>query len=219
MPPSHTHERHVVSTAAAAQRVASEDRLLVERGAAGLLIVVADGAGGMRGGARAADMLVQHVRANLLEVTCDGATAGALSGTLYRADRAIAADPAAGETTAIALVVTEDRILGASAGDSEAWLLDGEECDVLSASQDRRRIGSGRAAPSSFVRAFTRGVLIVATDGLFANATLDAIRETMRRAPTDAIAQRLIERVRLPRGGLADDVAVVVVAAPLPFRT
>jgi serine/threonine protein phosphatase PrpC len=143
VPPDRTIARLAISTTTEAQRAASEDRLVVERGPAGLLVVVADGAGGMLGGARAAERLVEHVRANILGVATGGATAGALSETLRVADRKIATDPAAGETTAIALAVMDDRIIGASAGDSEAWHLNADECDALTASQGRRRIGSG----------------------------------------------------------------------------
>src|ERR1019366_9019240 len=55
------------ATALASARAASEDRLLVEQTSAGLLVVVADGAGGMVGGARAAGMVVEHVRTQMTE--------------------------------------------------------------------------------------------------------------------------------------------------------
>jgi hypothetical protein len=107
---------------------------------------------------------------------------------------------------------SDDRIIGASAGDSEAWLLSDDECDALTTSQGRKRIGSGSAEPASFACSFTSGILIVGTDGLFAYATTDAISRATRSAPPEAMAARLIDLVRLPRGGLADDTTVVVVA-------
>jgi serine/threonine protein phosphatase PrpC len=118
----------VISTAVANSRAAPEDRLLVERVGAGLLVVVADGAGGMSGGARAADLLVARVRATVNPETISDGLSRALSWALLRADHQIAADPAAGETTATALIVTSDEIIGASVGDSEAWLANGDDC-------------------------------------------------------------------------------------------
>jgi serine/threonine protein phosphatase PrpC len=203
--------RLVVSTALASQRAASEDRVLVERTPAGLLVVVADGAGGMRGGARAADLLVDHARGSSLAAMTEGGLPGALIAMLRAADQTIAADPIAGETTALAVVVTDDRILGASAGDSEAWLMIGDGRDVLTASQRRKRIGSGCAEPVSFTSSFTAGTLIVGTDGLFAYAKADAICEIARSSAAEALAACVIDLVRLPGGRLADDVAVVAV--------
>ncbi|MBX2796125.1 MAG: hypothetical protein KTR31_00610 [Myxococcales bacterium] len=176
----------------------TEDRVVVAPLAEELLVVLADGAGGVPGGARAADIAtswaLRHADADPITI-------------VKEADRAVQRDPFAGETT---LVVTHvgAEIHGASAGDSEAWLVHG---DVLTAGQHRRgRLGSGRCVPVAFHNRFT-GRLLVATDGLFGYARPAAIRAAASLRRLDDAARALVELVRLPSGDFMDDVAFVLV--------
>jgi hypothetical protein len=74
-----------------------------------------------------------------------------------------------GQTTAVVLAITGRRVVGASVGDSEAWLVDPEgEFLALTAAQSRKPLlVSGAAMPIPFRRKNEGGVLVVATDGLF----------------------------------------------------
>jgi len=174
----------------------SEDRAdVIERGN-DLVIVVADGAGGMRGAADASQTVVDAVRS--MRPNAD------LRSMLTDVDRALA-QAAIGETTAIVAIVSEDgSILGASVGDSEAWIVGATTIDELTGSQDRRRLGSGRAEPTLFSRTALEGTLIVATDGLFKYAPRTAIAAVVRTCshPADA----LIESTNTP-----DDITIVTV--------
>jgi serine/threonine protein phosphatase PrpC len=203
-------EKLVFSTALASPRVASEDRLLVQRLPRGLLVVVADGAGGLAGGARAAALFVEHVRARVTSAFAANSEAAWITLSL-EADARITHDPVAGETTGVALLVTDEMIIGASVGDSEAWLVTNDDFDALTIDQKRKRFGSGRAAPVAFTRSLGVGNLVVGTDGLFSYVKPEALCDALRRADLHAAARKVIALVPLPSGALADDVAVVVV--------
>jgi PPM family protein phosphatase len=194
--------------AAASPRVNTEDRSLVTRAMDAWIVCVADGAGGMSGGARAAEMVIRRVE----EVASEGsfhAAASAWATFLESLDAAIERDLTAGETTAIVLAVTADGIVGASSGDSRAYLLSPAGFVELTAGQRRRPLlGSGRAIACSF-RAATVGTLVVATDGLFDYAPLDDIRQVLA-APSEDPAEALVRLIRTRHRELPDDVAVVL---------
>jgi serine/threonine protein phosphatase PrpC len=199
-----------VATARASCRGSSEDRLLVQELPIGLLVVVADGAGGMSGGARAAELFIEHARSRVESRTFDRSSGEAWTDVLFDADRRIATDPAAGETTGIALLVTRAGISGASAGDSEAWLVGTGGHDVLTTDQRRKRLGTGKAVPVAFRRASWLGTLLVATDGLLAYAQPEVLCEILAGGDLQAAAQRLLASVQLPSGGFPDDVSVAL---------
>jgi serine/threonine protein phosphatase PrpC len=179
------------ATALASPREASDDRLLVEEVPAGLLVVVADGAGGLPGSARAAELFIARVRDGV-SAAFETTSGRAWADLLRTADQMIAADHAAGETTAVALLARTDLIVGASVGDSAAWIIRDDEPDVLTAHQDVRRVGSGRAKPVAFWRPFLDGTLVVGTDGLFAYTTKAAIAEVVLDAELDDLPRRLV---------------------------
>jgi hypothetical protein len=117
--------------------------------------------------------------------------------------------PDAGETTGIAMIVTATAIIGASCGDSEAWLLGASSRDELTGSQVRKpRLGAGRAEPRSF-HAAARGALLLASDGLFRHARMDDVARTVvddpGRAPTALVRILEVQHRKLP-----DDVAIIV---------
>jgi serine/threonine protein phosphatase PrpC len=198
------------ATRSASSRASTEDRLHVQELARGVVIVVADGAGGMAGAARAAELVIEEMRRAVSEPAFDAASERAWIDRLVAADAGIADDPGAGETTGIALVVADDWVLGASVGDSEAWIVRGRDYDVLTAAQGRGRLGTGRAAPVAFTRELGGGTLVVGTDGLFAYAAAGIVCKAATLGGVEGAADALIERVRLPSGRYADDLAVVV---------
>ena len=171
------------------------------------LVVVADGAGGMSGGGLAAQRVVKLVRARWgSEISSDR-----IATWLAEADAEIQREANAGLTTAVVVAVTSMEIVGASIGDSEAWLLD-EDVDVLTAHQQRKPlIGSGGAVAMSFSRARVPGWLLVGSDGLFKYASEASIHAAFACEDPGRVADALLEAVRLPSGALHDDVAAIVV--------
>jgi serine/threonine protein phosphatase PrpC len=176
----------------------------------GVLVVVADGAGGLPGGARAAEMLIDAVRQPGSSLYA-GTGAAELSDLLRLADARIAAHPAAGETTGLAVFVSEGYVVGASVGDSEAWVVSRDRIHVLTAKQIRRRAGSGAASPIAFEERFVDGRLVVGTDGLFGYADEAGIAHVLRSCDLSECPEKLLSLVRIGGDRYADDVALAVV--------
>ena len=161
--------------ALASNRHKSEDAAEVfERGET-LIVVLADGAGGMRGGATASGALVAAVRAAVADPVF------AVEDVQYWADLFRVVDAAlaknmVGETTGVVVVLGSRKLIGVSTGDSEAWVLRATEVDDLTRGQHtKQRLGSGRVEPAVFKRAAVSGTLVVATDGLFNYAAPNVI--------------------------------------------
>jgi serine/threonine protein phosphatase PrpC len=178
-------------------------------------VVVADGAGGLAGGARAAERLVALVQEAAGATGFAARRPEAWAEVLARADLAVEADPAAGETTAVAVAV---------AGDSLGWRelrglrhlgrpTEGGVDDLTAQQRRKPRLGSGGARPISFTRPGLTGTLLVATDGLFNYALPENIAAAAIGEDLDAAARALVQLVRLAGGGLQDDVGVVLVRA------
>jgi PPM family protein phosphatase len=202
-----------VATAAASSRASSEDRLAVHRVLGGLVIVVADGAGGMSGGAEAAEIVLAKVEQAIKTPGLRFFEPLPWGDLLREADHVVERDPPAGESTAVIVAVSANGLLvGASCGDQEAGVIGSGGHDDLTEDQLRKkRIGSGRAKPELFARPSLRGTLLVATDGLFNYARPSAITGVLRGDDLDVAARRLVDLVRLPNDGFMDDVALVLV--------
>ena len=166
------------------------------------LVVVADGAGGVAGGAAAADEVCR-----VLAGDADWAT------WLGQRDVDVAAR-GTGMAAAIALSISDDGdVRGASVGDCEAWVFtDGGAVDLTGAQVRKPLLGEGAAVPTSFVAAGLRGTLVVATDGLWKYLSGTRIAKLARTRPLEAAVAALVDSVRLRSGALQDDVAIVMCA-------
>jgi PPM family protein phosphatase len=201
-----------VATATDSFRGDIEDRLAIRDIPGGVVVILADGAGGIPGGGEAADRLLALARHALSAPHFDPFSAGTWVDLMLNADREIERDRSAGETTAVIAAVWERHIWGASAGDSGAMIVHARGHDDLTANQRRKlRLGSGEARPVPFERGDWDGCLVVASDGLFGHARPDAVSQAVFDGDPDDAPRRLIDRVRLPSGTLVDDVAVAVI--------
>jgi len=182
---------------------AGEDRVSVVPRGHGLVIALADGAGGSGRGARAAELAVARLAAAAQQRELDATSA------LKDVDRQLAV--LSGEAAAVVLAVTASQIKGASVGDCAAWIVapDGN-VDMLTARQHRKPLLGAGASTISFAAPFTTGTLIVGSDGLFAYASTGRIVAACAHATLDEAADALMRAVELPTGGLQDDVALVV---------
>jgi serine/threonine protein phosphatase PrpC len=201
----------VYTCALASGRRSSEDRAEVFDSEGDLVVVVADGAGGMRGGVEASAALIETVRSVASDSSLDVHDGDLWSALLMEADAALAARRV-GETTGVVVVVGASGVTGVSVGDSEAWVVSAKSIDDLTCNQERPRLGSGRAIPVGFRRTDVGGVLLVATDGLFRYASPERISATVRETDASEVAEHLMALVRLPSGAYQDDVGIVVVA-------
>ena len=184
----------------------TQDRVLVHRSDTRVLAVVADGVGGMHGGEAAAE----HVVTTLADRP-GAVTDGAWRQMLRALDRSLY-EGSIGQSTAVALTVLPDLMVGASVGDSHAWWYptDGRAVHLTSASPRKPLLGSGEAAPQGFVCAGGSGRLLLASDGLFRYASAARIEEVTRVGTAQEAAEALVALVRLPSGGLQDDLGLAV---------
>jgi serine/threonine protein phosphatase PrpC len=190
---------------------APQDRVAVfERGDT-RVVVVADGAGGMPGGALASEALLQTAQAVAENATLD-VSDPALWAALFGEMDAALSRKAAGETTGVVVVVGPKGLAGVSAGDTEAWIVGASSVDDLTTGQKRARLGSGRAVPVAFRRPRVDGVLLVATDGLFKYVAAERIAAVVREGAFCEAADRLVGCARLPSGAFQDDVGLVLLA-------
>jgi PPM family protein phosphatase len=199
----------IYAHAVAAYRPLLEDRVAVIERPGSLVVVVADGAGGRMGGAAAAEGAVQGVReAAAMEPL---ARTGDWVQLLRSIDADLVADPEAGETTLVGLTLSAAGIVGASVGDSGAWVVDTAGWRDLTARQQRKPdAGTGMAAAVPFQCGPLEGTLLLATDGLLKYAVPERIAPVARGADLQAAAAQVVELVRLPSGELWDDVGVVL---------
>ena len=185
-----------------------QDRAVAVRAGRGYLVAVADGAGGTGGGAAAADRLI----ATLAKLADSAASADWFT-VLREIDDKLSAGPSGGQTTAVVAFVDDERIRGASVGDSEAWLVPpaGSLTDLTANQRRKPLLGSGEALPVEF-EAQRRGArLLLATDGLIKYAPHERIRALAVSGSVGEAVEALVSCVRLPSGSLHDDVAAIVV--------
>ena len=195
-------------------RTAAGDRENQDRGAVirlptGTALVVADGAGGVAGGAEAAATAVALIKQKAAELDSAAACATVLRGL----DQQILQDEHAGETTCVLAILRAGEIFGASVGDSGAWVIG--ETHVTDLTQHQRRkplLGSGAASPVEFSRTSDARseTVLLATDGLLKYAPVGRIAEICRGFKYEDCTQRLIDLVRYPSGGLPDDVTLIL---------
>ena len=182
-----------------------DDRCLALSYADRVVLAVADGAGGTGRGAEAAAFLIHVVNERCREGSFD------VVELLRACDMQLAQSGAGGETTGVVAVVAETGIVGASVGDSGAWIIDAATHVDLTRKQVRKPlIGSGVAVPVPFAFGPLSGTLLVASDGLFKYGSAVRIREIASTSDPDAAVERLIDSVRLRSGRLQDDVAVAI---------
>jgi PPM family protein phosphatase len=175
----------------------------------GYVVAVADGAGGTGGGAAAAERLI----AVLTKMT-EKAPSTDWFAALCTFDDELSARPSGGQTTAVVAFVDHDRVVGASVGDSSAWLISatGEATDLTALQRRKPLLGSGEALPVEFEAERRGSRLLLATDGLTKYAPPARICSLVTKGTVVDALDALANCVRLPSGGLHDDVAVVLVS-------
>ena len=196
----------------------SQDRAeFFERGPV-VVLVVADGAGGIGGGAEAAEYVVRKVEDAV--DSAEGLEDSALwSRLLAEADAGLLDDLESGETTAVVAACSPTRIVGASVGDSGCWLLTGrgaspegpaEAVHLTHHQQHKPLLGSGRALPIPFESGFPEGTVLVASDGLLKYSSMARIVPVVLGSAVDVAVDKLVDLVRLRSGCVQDDVSVIL---------
>jgi serine/threonine protein phosphatase PrpC len=175
-----------------------------------VVVALADGAGGSGGGARAAAATIDAIARAEPGVTWTDA--------LARLDRSLP-HVGPGLTTAIVVELAAEGVRGASVGDSVAWIVSDTIVELTAHQHAKPLLGDG-AVPVAFSHPplAPDDTLLVASDGLWRYASRPAIIAAVGDTDLDAVAAMLVELVRLPRGGLPDDVSVVLCRRVAPAR-
>ena len=173
------------------------------------MVAVADGAGGSAGGAIAAECLISFVSR-----LAERAASTDWFDALCEFDDELSARPSAGLTTGIAAFVGHDRVIGASVGDSSAWLISssGQTTDLTASQRRKPLLGSGEALPVQFEAERLGRRVLLGSDGLFKYAPSDRICALATRGRVAEVANALANYVRMPSGGFHDDVAVAIIS-------
>ena len=158
----------------------------------------------MTGGAAAAQQVVDAVRA--LDPTQEHDWVQVLT----RLDTHLSSSAGLGETTAVVAFVTDDEIVGASVGDSGAWMLMGIWLNLLEDQHRKPLLGTGSALPVAFGPFPIGERVLLGSDGLFKYVDAERIGQLARDASLEAAATELVRAARLPTGRLQDDITVVI---------
>ncbi len=187
-------------TVASEQRC--EDRVKVLAFDTGVVLVVADGAGGTGAGSEAAETVIREIT-----------TAASLehdSNAWCEILRQIDLRIGAGEATGVVVAWSSQGLVGASVGDSKAWLLENDEINDLTRCQIRKPLlGSGKALPVGFSHPPSQGLLLVCTDGFSNYVRRERLLREILWIDFAILPPRLVDMVRLPSGALWDDVGIV----------
>lgn len=170
----------------------------------GHLFVLADGAGGTSGGASAADRVNDEVLRSSINSVDD------CIGLLNDLDRQL---EFLGQTTAIIAKISNERIFGASVGDSCAWLVrQSSYIDLTQEQIQKPLLGSGRARPVGFgPYDVNESKIMLASDGLFKYVHHNKILSIIASEKINDVAALLIEAARLPSGALQDDISIITI--------
>jgi len=115
-----------------------------------------------------------------------------------------------GESTCIVVARSDNGLVGASVGDSRAWLLGSSGLMDLTRDQQRKPLlGSGETRPVGFRHPPTNDLLLVCTDGFCDYIKREALVKEVLWIDFAILARKLVEMVRLPSGELWDDIGIV----------
>jgi hypothetical protein len=184
-----------------------DDRVAEIRMPGRTLFVVADGAGGVAGGAAAAEAVCEAAYAYQ-----DWRMPSDWAGWLARIDREMSRSRV-GLAAAVVIEIWDDgRIVGASVGDCEAWMFggDGASRSLTSGQARKPLLGDGTARPVGFEARPGRGTLMMATDGLWKYMKPARIAKAASIRPLDVACAALVDGARLRNGTLQDDVAIAL---------
>jgi serine/threonine protein phosphatase PrpC len=186
--------------------------------AEGLLVCLADGQGGRAGGGPAAQLACRTVAEQLAANSgVDLENPSTWIEILGLADQVVATDSTAGFATLIGLCILNDRVTGASCGDSAAVAVDGSGTLVeLTARQFKNPpVGSGDADFIPFTCELARPWrLLVMSDGVWKYVGWPRVRDLATELTGEILMEQLQNSARMRGSGeFQDDFTVTLIEA------
>lgn len=205
---------------------ACQDAAAVIPLAQGLVLAVADGVGGTRGGAEAAQLALDVLYRALAVVADDDepAVRGAILDAFEHADAAAQATPAVGSTTLLVVEIQRGVLRTYNTGDSEALIVGGRgklKLRTVAHSPVGYQVAAGVLDPAEALHHDMRhyithvvgdgnmridvgpsyamspyDTLLLGSDGLFDNVTVAEISTILSRGPLPEAARALLELAR-----------------------
>jgi hypothetical protein len=132
----------------------------------------------------------------------------------------VALGDSGGETTGIVVALTASKLVGASAGDCEAWVIHSKDVANLTVEAEHPSTARKRSSGAHYFRACGPRGRPPRRErwSIFKYASMQVIARLVRASPISVAAEQLIELVRLPSGKFHDDMAAILVARkPAPL--
>ncbi|MEI8379892.1 MAG: protein phosphatase 2C domain-containing protein [Planctomycetota bacterium] len=188
---------------AVAAKSKCEDHVAVFEFEGGVVLAVADGAGGIGNGAQASRAVIAELRGSASLDLDESAWCSLLRQIDHRIGD--------GESTCVVLAATAQGIIGASVGDSQAWFVhDGGIVNLTQRQIRKPLLGSGQAEPVGFSHPTSQGLIVVSTDGFCNYIRKERFLREYLWHDFVVLPRKLVEMVRLPSGDLWDDIGIVV---------
>ena len=176
-----------------------QDRVSFTASSEGIVLALADGAGGTSGGRDAAERVVAEARSL--------GTGSALD-LLRGLDQRLAQTTGGQTTASVVRLFAHGAVDGASVGDSETWFADDDGWSELSDGQQRKPLlGSGRASPTPFGHPPVARLLLC-SDGVSKYVKWNDVIALLERESAD-FPWRLADAARLRSGALQDDLSLL----------
>ena len=171
-----------------------------------ILFCIADGAGGSAGAKEASKLVTQAAKE--LIMLQEFTNPDDFEGFLRKLDLEVSTNPSCGETTAIVGTIKGDVVVGASCGDSEAWIYSEKfDYELTGLQYNKPLIGSRKATPIGF-GPLECSNLVIGSDGLFKYADRNQIKEHVMSKV--AKSEDIAALAKKETGELQDDISVIL---------
>jgi PPM family protein phosphatase len=186
-----------------------DDALYIKEIGSSIWFCISDGAGGTGQGAHASAYIIE-VFEELTRI--DGIDAPEdFESFLRKVDIELLNESQGSEATAIVGKVMDGIIVGASVGDSEAWIFNLEyDYELTSMQYLKPLIGSGKSVPIGFGPMYVEKNVLLGSDGLFNYVNRNDIKSLLS---SDCEAIQIADLAKKEKGSLQDDVSVIFISS------
>ena len=191
------------------QNLKGDDALyLVELGSS-IWFCISDGAGGSGGGDKASLYVIEAFKSLTSIKNFDFPED--FESFLRKLDLELSVVPNCGEATAIVGKIEDVTVVGASVGDSEAWLFNRKfDCELTAMKSLKPLLGTGNALPIGFGPFSVDGAVLLGSDGLFKYVKHQELQALLS---TKTTAKEIADLAKKETGKLQDDISVIYISA------